>query len=284
MERIAMLGLGAMGARMARRLLEAGHELTVYNRSAGPAEGLVSAGARRVRTPREAAASGDIVISMLTDDDAARAVWLDPTDGAIEGMRPGAIAVETSTVTVGWIEALGDLLDARGARLVDAPVAGSRPQAEAGALVFLVGGASDDVSRLGPVFDVLGSAVHHMGPLGRGAAMKLGVNAFFALQVAGLAEVMGMLTAAGLTAELASQTLGALPITAPALAGIAGHMVAGRFAPQFPIALVAKDLRYALGSAPEMPTVAGAQLSYGRAIEAGHGEENIAAVARLYGA
>ena len=282
MERIAVLGLGAMGSRMARRLLDAGYEVVVYNRSAARADALVEAGAKRAATPREAAGRADLILSMLSDDDASRSVWLDPEDGAVHGLGQGTLAVEVSTVTPGWIEALGEAVRGVGASLLDAPVAGSRPQAEAGTLIFFVGGAAGDLERARPVLDRLGGAVHAMGALGHGARMKLGVNAFFALQVAGLAEVLGMLEAVGIEAERASATLGALPITAPALRGVAGQMVAGTFEPMFPIHLVAKDLRYAIAAGAQMPAVEAARRGFTEAIARGHGDENIAAIARVY--
>jgi len=136
---IAFLGLGAMGARMAARLVAAGHAVAVWNRSLAAAAPLVAAGARLTATPAEAASGATVVFSMVTDDVAARRVWLGG-DGAAAALRPGAVAIECSTVTPGWVRELAGGVAARGAHLLDAPVAGSRPQAEAGQLVFMVGG------------------------------------------------------------------------------------------------------------------------------------------------
>src|SRR5271168_1104442 len=138
--RIAVLGLGAMGRRMAVRLLRAGHSVSVYNRSAGPLHDLVAAGAMAGTTPRAAADGAEIVIAMVRDNEASRAVWCDEQDGALKGIGAGAIAIESSTLTPGWVRELAAKVQQTGANLLDAPVVGSRPQADAGQLIHLVGG------------------------------------------------------------------------------------------------------------------------------------------------
>ncbi|MEM7786339.1 MAG: NAD(P)-dependent oxidoreductase [Bacteroidota bacterium] len=193
---VSILGLGAMGARMAARLLAAGHAVNVWNRTPERAAPLVDAGARLGASPRDAASGAEVVISMVTDDAAARAVWTGP-EGAVFGLGPGAVAVESSTLTPAAVAELAEAVTEAGAVFLDAPVAGSRPQAEAGALVYLVGGDAQAVERVRPLFDVLGGAVHHVGPTGQGAAVKLAVNALFATQVAAVAELLAMLQASG---------------------------------------------------------------------------------------
>ncbi|MEM9597209.1 MAG: NAD(P)-dependent oxidoreductase [Acidobacteriota bacterium] len=286
MSKIAWMGLGAMGARMARRLLDAGHELTIYNRTPERAAPLGEAGARIAATPRRAADGAEIVIGMVTDDDASRELWLDPREGAVLGLGPGAVAVEASTVTPGWIRQLAPRIRERGADLLDAPVAGSRPQAEAGQLIFLVGGDGDALAKVRPALDRLGSAVHHVGPTGLGAVMKLAVNALFGVQVAAMAELLGFLERSGVGGERALEILGDLPVTSAAARGAAGSMVARRFDPMFPIDLVAKDFRYvakAAGEAgAEVPTAEAAGRVFSRAREAGLGAANISGVAQLF--
>lgn len=287
METIAMLGLGAMGRRMAGRLIEAGYPVVVWNRTASRADALVATGATRAETPAEAAATADIVVSMVTDDAAADAVWLHPETGALRGLRPGALAIEASTVTPGWITTLAAAVAERDATLLDAPVAGSRPQAEAGKLVWLVGGTEADLLRARPALDAMGGAVHHCGARGAGATMKLAVNAWFAVQVSAMGELMGLLRRAGFEDARSAEILGALPVTAPGLAGVARLIAAGTFAPMFPIDLVAKDLRYATGLGSEvgaaLPATTAALGTYGQAREAGHGGDNIHGVAQLFG-
>ena len=164
---VAVLGLGAMGSRMAQRLLAAGWPVVVYNRTPGRAEALRAAGARWADTPREAAAQADVVISMVSDAAASAQLWLDPTQGAAEGLRAGAVAVEASTLTPAAIRALWPALAARGAALVDAPGVGSRPQAEAGALVSLASGPDDALDRITPILSAYSGTVRRCGALGQ---------------------------------------------------------------------------------------------------------------------
>lgn len=283
---IAVLGLGAMGSRMARRLVEAGHVVTVYNRSAGPAEALADLGVTVAPTPRAAAEGAEMVISMLTDDDASRAVWTNPETGALAGLSEGAIAIESSTLTPGWVRQLADAVAGRGGSFIDAPVAGSRPQAEAGQLIYLVGGGDAVVERARPVLGVMGGAMHHVGPVSHGAVLKLVVNALFGIQVAAVAELIGFLEGSGLDAEATIGLLGDTPVMSPAAKGVASLMLAGNFAPMFPIDLVAKDFRYAVaaGSAveAELPLVQSTGEVFRVAAERGYGGDNIAGVVQLY--
>ena len=146
MSKVAFLGLGAMGSRMAANLLKAGHAVTVWNRSPAAAEALVASGARKASSPMAAAESADFVFAMVCDDDASQNVWLDSTNGALAGMHPGAVAIESSTLTPEWIRELSEHFRAKGISLLDAPVSGSRPQAEAAQLVYLIGGDAKALS------------------------------------------------------------------------------------------------------------------------------------------
>src|SRR5688500_11742318 len=139
MRRIGFLGLGTMGTGMVGRLLDAGHGVVVWNRTAGRTEPLRQKGATIASSPREAAAGADVVIGMVADDRASRAVW-DGEHGAVRGLTAGSVAIECSTLSPGWVEELAALVQARGAAFLDAPVTGSKPQAANGELLFLVGG------------------------------------------------------------------------------------------------------------------------------------------------
>ncbi len=177
---------------------------------------------------------------------------------------------------------------AREVAFIDAPVVGSRPQAEAGQLVFLVGGEPAIVERVREVLALMGGAIHHVGPLGAGSTMKLAVNALFGIQVAALAEIVGLLERSGLARGAILEMLGAMPITSPALKGVGGLLAARRYEPLFPIDLVEKDLRYAVATAAgrdtAVPLVTAARDVYARARERGFGGDNIAGVAQLYDA
>ncbi|MCB9689484.1 MAG: NAD(P)-dependent oxidoreductase [Alphaproteobacteria bacterium] len=255
MSAVAFLGLGAMGRRMAARVAAAGHRVVAWNRTPGiEVPGVTLAG-----DPRAAVEGAEVVVCMVTDDEAAREVWLHPDRGALAGMARGAVAIECSTVTPGWIRALGEACDAAEIAFLDAPVAGSTPQAERGLLAFLVGGETLVLDRVRPVLEPMAGTVLHAGPRGRGATLKLVVNALFATQVAVLAELLPMAEAHGLDEQAVASLLGELPVTSPAARGALGSMVARDHTPRFPIRLVAKDLRYALasGAGPVVAAVLG---------------------------
>src|SRR6185369_382043 len=166
--RVALIGLGLMGTGMARRLLGAGFPLTVYNRNPQRAALLADEGAHVAASPREAAARADIVLSMVSDDVAARAVWLGE-QGALAGAARGTVLVDCSTVSVAWIEELSRAAAAAGCPLLDAPVTGSKPQAAAGELSFLVGGSADALEIARPALAVMSRAIVHVGATGAGA-------------------------------------------------------------------------------------------------------------------
>jgi 3-hydroxyisobutyrate dehydrogenase len=285
MNRIAFLGLGAMGRRMVSRLVAADHEIVAWSRSGVPAE-LAGARLTAARTPREAAAAADVVISMVTDDDASRDVWTQPEVGALAGLRSDALAIEASTLRPSWTTALAAMVAARGARFLEAPVIGSRPQADAGALVVLAGGAAGDLDRVRPVLRAIAAAVHHVGPVGAAAHAKLLVNALFGVQVALVAELIGFARRAGLADSLLGELLDGLPVASPAAKAALAAMTAGRFEPQFPIALVAKDFGYAAAAATALgaatPITQRAGELYARAATTPLAAENLTAIAKTY--
>jgi 3-hydroxyisobutyrate dehydrogenase len=271
-----------MGSRMATQLLRAGHEVTVWNRSCQPRKSLAAKGALAAPSPREAVAGAEFVISMLTDDDASRAVWLDGATGALNGMSSDALAVESSTVTPAWTLELAKAVAGRSARFLEAPVVGSRPQAEAGQLVFLLGGEESDAERARPLLGGMGTVIHHAGAVGAASRLKLAVNALFALQVAGVAELLNGLERGGVDVLRAVEIISSLPVASGSAIGAARGMLAGRFEPLFPIALVTKDLRYASQLSPgKLPIVDAVLSQYERSASAGLADENINAVYRL---
>lgn len=285
--RIAMLGIGAMGSRIAQNLLQAGHSVIVYNRTAAKASPLVSQGAIYAATPRAAAEQADIVISMVTDDEGSQEVWLNPETGAAWGLHPGAIAIEFSTLTLEWTQKLATTIEQQGANFLEAPVVGSRPQAEAKTLIFLVGGRADLITQIQPILlSAGGAAIHPVGEVGQGMAMKLAVNAMFGIQVAALAELMGMLAKAGIAPTKATECLSQLPIASPAMKAAANLMGAPNHAPLFPIQLVEKDFRYGMETAQtvqaQTPIAIATHSVYQEAIASGYGSDNITGVIQLF--
>lgn len=285
MKRIAVLGIGAMGSRVAQNLLKANYPVIVYNRTMAKAKSLLAIGATYAATPREAAEQADIVISMVTHDEASRAVWLTPETGAVVGLDENTIAIESSTLTVDWTKALAAAIATQGAAFLDAPVVGSRPQAEASKLIYLVGGKPAALTQVEACLQASGT-VHPVGAVGEGMAMKLAVNALFGIQVAALAEILGMLSKLGLTPAKALSCLGELPVMSRAAKGAGGLMVAAQHAPLFPIELVEKDFRYAIQAVAQgdavMPTTKVSSEVYQAAIAQGYGCDNITAVAQLF--
>jgi len=275
-----------MGSRMVVRLLDAGHDVAVYNRHPERASPLVERGATSAPSPAAAARGADIVISVVRDDEASRTVWLDAGTGALCGMKEGAIAVESSTLTPAWVKSLAEHMQRAHVRFVDAPVSGSRPQAEAGQLIYLVGGENEVVDAVRDVLLAMGGAVHHVGPLGAGAVMKLAVNALLGIQVAALAEILGMTRRFGIADAEAVEILGSTPVTSTAAKAAGALMVARKFEPMFPIELVEKDLRYVADTSRSLgtrtPTTSAARTVFEKAVEAGWGADNMVGVMKLF--
>ncbi len=286
MNRITILGMGAMGSRMAGLLLKSGYAVTVWNRSIEKTIPLVVAGATVAATPRAAVEECDLVICMVRDDEASQQIWLDPDRGALLGLPKNAIAIESSTLTVAWAQDLGQKCAAQGIPFLDAPVAGSRPQAEAAQLIYFVGGDSATLDQAMPVLKSMGGAIHHCGATGSGAAIKLMVNALLSIQVAALSELIGLMRPCGLDEAQAIHILTATPVCSPAAKAAAAGILARNFTPLFPIELVEKDLAYVLGTAQAqgvlMPLAEATQSIFAQALAKGHGAANITGVAQLY--
>jgi 3-hydroxyisobutyrate dehydrogenase len=287
MKNISILGLGAMGSRMAASLLNAGYNVTVWNRSPSKALPLQALGANPADSPRSAARDADIVVSMLRDDEASRRAWLDASDGALAAMNSGAIAIESSTLSLAWVNELAQAARKQGVQFLDAPVAGSRPQAQAAQLIYLVGGDPNVLLRAEPVLKSMGAAVHHAGDSGSGAAVKLLINGLFGIQVAAIAELLGLAARAGLNAGKALEILSKTPVASPAVVLAGQGMLAKNFAPMFPVEMVNKDFNYLLDAASRagssLPLTQSTHSVLGDALKRGLSEQNLTAVAQLYG-
>jgi len=285
MSRITVLGIGAMGSRIANNLLQQGHAVTLWNRSVEKTVALAAIGAEVADTPRAAVKSAEVVISIVRDDEASRQVWLADEVGALAGLEKGAVALESSTLTVGWTRTLAQHFQRNNRAFLDAPVAGSLPQAEAARLIYFVGGDVDTLGRIRPILDSLGSAVHHAGTVGNGMAIKLAVNALFGIQAAAVSELITFMQHCGLEGAQAVDILSATPVCSPAAKALAEAMVARKFAPMFPIELVEKDLLYLVTSQEEqleIPMGRSAHQVFHKAKHQGYGTDNITGVIQLY--
>ncbi len=281
MKRISFLGLGLMGAAMARRLLDHGFELTVWNRNASRADLLAKAGARVAASPADAARGAEAVIAMLADDDASRAVWHGES-GALAVMEPGSLAIDSSTLTVGCMRELGQQAAARGVSFLDAPVTGSKPQAEQGALNFLVGGEAAAAERAAPLFKAMGRGHVHVGPAGSGALLKLINNFMCGVQLASLGEAIAMAQRSGLDIRRTADVLATGSPGSPIVKMVVERMVSRDYTPNFLVPLMVKDLTYVMETfAAEGIELADARAARERFIEAaaaGFQDRDIAAV------
>jgi len=283
--KIALLGLGLMGSGMAGRLLDAGYPLTIWNRTAGKAQAFADRGAKVVKSPREAAADAAVVISMLADVPVCRDVWLGRGEALVD-VAPGTILVESSTVTVEWIDELDRAAKEHSCDLVDAPVTGSKPQAEAGQLLFLAGGSSEAVDKVTPIMKAMGRDVVHVGPVGSGARLKLINNFLSGVQTAALAEALSMIERSGLDLQKALGVLTEGAPGSPIVKLLSGRMTARQYEPQFLLRLMAKDLRYAIAEADlqalDLDMGRAALRVFEHAVTAGLGEDDMSAVVEQF--
>ncbi|AXB79046.1 NAD(P)-dependent oxidoreductase [Novosphingobium sp. P6W] len=279
--KVAVLGLGIMGSGMAKQLLAAGFEVAVWNRSADKAGPLADAGARVGSTPGGAAKGADVVVAMLADDAVSHAVWTGE-DGAFAAMGEGAIAIDSSTLTGGWVAELAALAEARGIRFLEAPVTGSRDQAAQGALRFLVGGDDEVLAAARSVFEAMGSAVVHLGPVGSGATVKLANNFLCGVQAASLAEAVALFEKQGLDVEQAMSILTDGAPASPLLKAVSRRMLDRAYDPHFLVPLMGKDLGYAGQALAEVgiasAIAAAARQRFLEAEDAGYGNKDIASI------
>lgn len=286
MSQVTVLGMGAMGSRMALSLLKAGHKVTVWNRNLDKTKSVVQAGAIVAETPRAAVKDAELVISMVRDDEASKRIWLEAETGAMKGLSRNTIAIESSTLTVAWTKELGQECQDRGIAFLDAPVAGTLPQADAAQLIYFVGGDIEVFHKAQPILQTMGSRIHHAGAVGSGMTIKLAVNALFGIQVSALGELISLIKGCGLDEIKAVEILTTTPVCSPAAKGAAAGILSRNFSPLFPIELVEKDLSYAVKTAQDhdgkLPIAAATQATFQDAIAEGYGTDNITGIAQLY--
>jgi len=279
--RVAILGLGLMGTGMARRLLTKGFPVAVYNRSREKAEALAADGAMVAGSPREAAVKARVVISMVADDAASRAVWLGE-NGALAGAAPGTVLIESSTLTTGWVRELAAAASRQNCEFLDAPVTGTKPHAASGELLFLVGGSAGALEVAKPVLAALSRDIVHLGSTGSGATMKLVNNFLCGVQAASFAEAMALVEASGLDREQAAKILGNGAPGSPLIRTIWARATGGELDPNFILRLMAKDLKYSIDAAKQrgltLKTAAPAVEVFEDAAKNGYGDQDFAAV------
>jgi 3-hydroxyisobutyrate dehydrogenase len=278
--KVSFCGLGRMGQAMARHVLDAGHDLTIWNRTPGRARELLDAGAQEVRSPAEAAAGADAVVLMLFDAKSVRDV-LFGDDGVIAGASAGTLIIDSTTLGPRAARAFGANATERGLCYLDAPVTGSVQPATEGTLGVLVGAADDDFASAKPLLELWGDpdAIRHVGPVGSGNAVKLVVNQALGVAVAGLREALCLAGALGVDRELALDLLAKGPYGFT-LEQKRSMIESGDFSDTtFSAELMAKDLDLAVDSSRSIAVTVAALDAAQAAVEAGHGDEDYAVIA-----
>eukprot|EP00963_Diacronema_lutheri_P008182 scaffold718_cov342-Pavlova_lutheri.AAC.38 len=278
---VGFLGLGIMGAPMASRLINAGYEVTVWNRSPEKCGPLAVVGAMVASTPREAASKSDVTFAMMADPVAAEAVACGE-EGVVHGMGPGKGYVDVSTVDVQTSTRIGDAIRATGAEFLEAPVSGSKGPAETGQLIFLTAGDEALYHRCAAAFDEMGKAKLFLGEVGQGAKMKLVVNMIMGSMMAAFAEGLSLGDAAGLDPKAILDVVSLGAISSPMFTLKGPLMLEEKFDPAFPLKHQQKDMRLAIALADElsqpMPVAASANELYKQARALGMADKDFCAV------
>jgi 3-hydroxyisobutyrate dehydrogenase-like beta-hydroxyacid dehydrogenase len=241
MQRIGFIGIGLMGQHMSRRLLEAGHPLTVWNRTADKAGSLLAAGAIWADSPKAVAQASDVVVTMVTDSAASEQVSCGPT-GVLEGAHPGLVLIDMSSITPEMSRAIATRAAAVGVPMLDAPVTGAPRVASEGKLGIMVGGPREIFERCLPLFRAMGVKIVFAGENGMGATLKLVNNLILGVAIHASAEALVLATKAGLDPQAVIEitSVGGARTSAMEIRG--PRMVQRDFTPHFSVNNMYKDL------------------------------------------
>jgi 3-hydroxyisobutyrate dehydrogenase-like beta-hydroxyacid dehydrogenase len=244
--RIAFLGLGIMGRPMATRLVAAGHEVSVWNRTARQhVEGATTA-----VSPADAAKEAEVVWSCVADTASVERVMFGD-DGAVQSLKEGAIIVDSSTISPTATLRFAEKVNAAGVHWVDAPVTGSKVGAENGQLIFIVGGAAEPVQYLDPLFKAMGKLVIHIGDTGKGQAAKLSMNLMIAMIYEGFAEAFVLARKQGVEPSKLIELIQASMVRSGVVDYKAPFVLRHDYSPNFPLRLMHKDIHLMLDMAKE---------------------------------
>ena len=280
-EAVAVLGTGIMGSAMARNLAAAGLRTTVWDRSEQASAPLASAGMLVAASPAEAVRGAQVVITMLPTADATESVMF---AGVAEALADGAVWAQMGTIGVAATTGLADRL-ARlrpGVLFVDAPVSGSKGPAETGQLLILASGPAAAEAVMAPVFSAIGRKTVWLGAAGQGSRMKLVVNSYLSFLIEGVAEALELASRLGIDPAGLDAVIEGGPLDAPLADAKLHKMARGDFAPEFPLEWALKDVDLAIAAADgaRLPLLEALSRQWRRAVEAGHGRQDISA-ARL---
>ncbi|OLB99622.1 MAG: 2-hydroxy-3-oxopropionate reductase [Candidatus Rokubacteria bacterium 13_1_40CM_68_15] len=245
---IGFIGLGIMGRPMAKNLIKAGYPLVVHNRSRAAVDDLVGAGAKSATSPREVARQCDVLITMLPNSPDVELVALGK-DGVIESARPGLILVDMSTISPIVSQKIGKALEAKGVKMLDAPVSGGEKGAIEGTLSIMAGGDKAVFDTVLPIFQAMGKTITYLGPLGFGGFTKLANQIIVAVNLTALAEALTLAKKAGLDRELTLKALAGGLAGSKCLDQKAPNYIANSYKPGFKIDLHFKDLGLIMESA-----------------------------------
>ncbi len=281
--RLGFIGIGNMGSRIAKRLLEHGYQVIAYNRSREAAEALVKYGATVADSVAELAAETDVILSSLTNDDAVKSVYTDP-EGVFAHMRRGSAIVEMSTVLPATSRELYDLSRKAGVKFLDSPVSGSTPSAEDGTLTLFCGGDEELFQAAQPIFSSIASQYFYLGGSGSGTAMKLVANTLLGVGMQAIAESVALGQKEGLDRHRLLEVLSHTAVIAPAHLGKLSRADRGDYSAQFAIRLMNKDFGLVLETAaatkvPMPATAAAFQINIAEFSESN--EEDFSAVITL---
>ena len=269
---IGFIGMGHMGSHMAQRLLDAGYQVTVYDRTEEKTKALGQRGALVAPTPKELAANCQIVMACVTNDEAQHDVMFGP-DGALAGVHAGSIIIDLSTVSPDASRRLFQAAKEQGVSMIDAAVSGSVPQVEQGSLVIFVGGEQKTFEQSKPILDVLGHNSFYMGASGMGTTMKLVVNTLLGLGMQALAEAIALGEKAGVEKELLLDVLGQTAVLTPGQKSKLENVRREQYPTNFALSLMHKDFSLVLSQAYDvsvsMPATAAAQQMYTAAMAKG---------------
>lgn len=282
---VGLIGLGLMGKPMGHNLLKAGFPLVVWNRTKDRADDLIQEGAKFASSPRETAAQADVLITIVSDPPAVEQVlWGE--NGAIDGLRRGALYIDSSTVAPELARRAGRGCSERGVDYLDAPVTGGTWGAEKGELVFMIGGTAEALDRAKPVLEAVGKRFFLLGPNGAGQTVKLAMNLILALEVEALAEGLSLVRKAGVAGERLVDVMQSSMARAPVLDVKAPLMLKNAYPPSFPLRLMHKDMRLALELAKQegvpLPAGAAAYATYSAVKDSAKEDIDYAGVARFW--
>ena len=281
--RVTFIGLGTMGAPMALNVLNAGHALTVHNRSREKEAPIVKAGAAPAASPAEAARGAEVVITCVSDTPDVEEIILGET-GVIHGAAPGTIVVDMSTVSPGATRRIAARLGDKGVHMLDAPVSGGSEGAQKGTLSIMVGGEDADLDKVRPVLEAMGKTITHVGPIGSGQLTKAINQIVVAGTYWGVAEGIALGLKAGLDMGKVVQAVGGGAAGSWAMVNRSGNMIENSYPLGFKLRLHRKDLDIALEVARELgvtlPVTAWVEQAETGLIARGHGDEDISVIAR----